>query len=44
MVQVIPERFEEFKQGIRELILQIFLLTSINNFLEHKVNLKKMVI
>ena len=39
---VIPERFEEFKQGIRELILtEFFSLSSINNFLENKVSLKK---
>ena len=43
MVQgVIPDRFEEFKQGIRELILtEFFSLSSINNFLENKVSLKK---
>ena len=39
---VIPDRFEEFKQGIRELILtEFFSLSSINNFLENKVSLKK---
>ena len=39
---VIPERFEDFKQGIRELILtEFFSLSSIKNFLEKKVNLKK---
>ena len=39
---VIPERFEEFKQGIKELILtEFFSLTSINKFLESKINLKK---
>ena len=39
---VVPERFEEFKQGIRELILtEFFSLTSINKFLENKVSLKK---
>ena len=39
---VIPDRFEEFKQGIKELILtEFFSLSSINNFLESKVSLKK---
>ena len=39
---VIPERFEEFKQGIKELILtEFFSLESINKFLESKINLKK---
>ena len=39
---VIPDRFEDFKQGIRELILtEFFSLSSINNFLENKVSLKK---
>ena len=39
---VIPDRFEEFKQGIKELILtEFFSLSSINNFLENKVSLKK---
>ena len=39
---VIPDRFEEFKRGIRELILtEFFSLSSINNFLENKVSLKK---
>ena len=34
---VIPERFEDFKQGIRELILtEFFSLSSIKNFLEKK--------
>ena len=38
---VIPDRFEEFKQGIKELILtEFFSLSSINNFLENKVSLK----
>ena len=41
---VIPDRFEEFKQGIKELILtEFFSLSSINNFLESKVSLKKMI-
>ena len=39
---MIPERFEEFKQGIKELILtEFFSLASINKFLESKINLKK---
>ena len=39
---VVPERFEDFKQGIRELILtEFFSLSSINKFLENKVSLKK---
>ena len=39
---VIPKRFEDFKQGIRELILtEFFSLSSINKFLENKVSLKK---
>ena len=39
---VIPERFEDFKQGIRELILtEFFSLSSIKNFSRKKVNLKK---
>ena len=39
---VIPERFEDFKQGIRELILtEFFSVSSINKFLENKISLKK---
>jgi uncharacterized membrane protein YheB (UPF0754 family) len=39
---VIPERFEDFKQGIRELILtEFFSLSSINGFLENKLSSKK---
>ena len=39
---VIPERFEDFKIGIKDLILtEFFSMSSINKFLESKIDLKK---